>query len=256
MGPTEAPADAVRAGSPPWRGGDALRSARTPRGSRRSPGPGLGAPGSKQPFPGQPECPQLLGPGRGPGLPGTLGAGCQSRAGMSVQLGRVIPFCSVTIEILGLRPQGPQDRGCCGRVVPQALQLGVRKGWEGCWRVSEKTARPRGPQEAPAWVAEGRGAGRGTAAGPSLAAAGPPEGASPFPSPAPPTPAGPRPARAPPLPSCPLGLRAAAGGLTALMGDGFQGEISSSVESLSFTAAHKMSSPPGCAGCVLLSRRI
>ena len=54
----------------------------------------------------------------------------------------------------------------------------------------------------------------------------------------------------------PAGLGVVAGGLMVSMGDDFQGEISSSVESLSFKAAHKMSSPPGCACCVLLSRRI
>lgn len=44
--------------------------------------------------------------------------------------------------------------------------------------------------------------------------------------------------------------------LTMWMGGDSQGEISSSVESLLFKAAHKMSSPP-CSACdVLLSRRI
>lgn len=59
------------------------------------------------------------------------------------------------------------------------------------------------------------------------------------------------------LPGCPPG-RGDGGGpaLIVSMGDDFQGEISSSVESLSFKAAHKMS-PPLCSACgVLLSRRI
>lgn len=47
-----------------------------------------------------------------------------------------------------------------------------------------------------------------------------------------------------------------AGRLIVSMGDDFQGEISSPVESLSFKATRKMSSPPRSARNVLLSRRI
>lgn len=58
---------------------------------------------------------------------------------------------------------------------------------------------------------------------------------------------GPRAGSAGPLPAAPL---------TVWMGGDSQGEISSSVESLLFTAAHKMSSRPCSAYGVRLSRRI
>ena len=65
------------------------------------------------------------------------------------------------------------------------------------------------------------------------------------------SPATPAPTSRPPAPR---GTWRAA--LIVSMGDDFQGEISSSVESLSFKAAHKMSSPPCSARDVLLSRCI
>lgn len=68
------------------------------------------------------------------------------------------------------------------------------------------------------------------------------------------------PSKTPPVITQPLsagwwGLRGSvAAGLIARPGDDFQGEISSPVESLSFKATRKMSSPPrSVAACVLRS---
>lgn len=188
------------------------------------------------------------GMARGQGHPGILAAGCCSRPGEFLAVGYSVPSPSAChpLGILSPRPREAPARRVLwgGSAVGSTLRLGhpaAARGPEGpgsLCQVSENTAQTQDPQKTPAWVMEGTlsWARAGTALpGLQRAPAGHP---------------GPRWARAGPLrvrqPSpLPTGPGRQQACPTVSMGDDFQGEISSSDESLSFTAAHKMSSPPG-----------
>lgn len=157
---------------------------------------------------------------------------------------------------------GDRRQGPVLRPGPPAVSRG-REGPGAWWQVSEKAAWARGPRQTPAGFTEGKPRpGRGPAAtlpGPrgrdgdrpplSLAPDRPVDAApqvseaSGHPGPCPGR-LGPSGRARPPWP--PAGTQGAGGpALIVSMGDDFQGEISSSVESLSFKAARQMSSPPG-----------
>lgn len=134
---------------------------------------------------------------------------------------------------------------------------GFREGPESLVAGLREDSPAQGLQKTLAWFRGETEAGRGTVTHLSLASKGPPADAVPVPSLKPGDSHRPRFRRAGLSPAAPAGRGDATGpAWTVSVGDGFQGEISSSLESLSFKAAHKMS-PPLCSACgVLLSRCI